>query len=404
MMACAARALPPVEYAAFAVWWTVATLVAFSFGVFEAYLARLVVGAMTAGGDASHVTGILIGRAWFLAGILSILVLLGGPWLAGELFGGSLGATFLLPLYVILAATQAIQRGFATGQRCFTGVAGQLVADGSVRAGLAGLLVFTGRADLESMAAATCVAATVSLKVASRYSPGWFSRPRLRRENVSLRPVALLLLGSVGAVVTNSGAAPWLAAVGSENAFTIGAFAGAAMLSRIPTQLASAAFGPLLAQLSQSVEVADHVARRRLQRSADVASAAFSLLFVTLFVVAGPQVLALYLGPAYILPRATLALLALTSGLMMFVIVLQAGLAALERWGTIAGSWVIATGGLIVVLSLPFDPLVRAAAAPAAAVSMAMTCMVVARFWSTRRVLDRWVRPAMGRKQPDQQA
>ena len=40
MMALAARALPASDYASFAVWWTVATLLGTSFGVFEAYLAR----------------------------------------------------------------------------------------------------------------------------------------------------------------------------------------------------------------------------------------------------------------------------------------------------------------------------------------------------------------------------
>jgi hypothetical protein len=40
MMAVSARSLSPDAYAAFAVWWTMATLLGTSFGVFEAYLAR----------------------------------------------------------------------------------------------------------------------------------------------------------------------------------------------------------------------------------------------------------------------------------------------------------------------------------------------------------------------------
>ena len=51
MMAVAARALPASEYAGFAVWWTVATLMGTSFGVFEVYLARLVAAARAGGGD-----------------------------------------------------------------------------------------------------------------------------------------------------------------------------------------------------------------------------------------------------------------------------------------------------------------------------------------------------------------
>ena len=43
MLGIAARSMPSAEYADFVVWWTVATLLGTSFGVFEVYLARLLI-------------------------------------------------------------------------------------------------------------------------------------------------------------------------------------------------------------------------------------------------------------------------------------------------------------------------------------------------------------------------
>lgn len=379
MMALAARALPPSEYASFAIWWTVATLLGVTFWVFEAYLARLVVAEVAAGRSARRVTGVLTGRAWLAAAIIAAATSLASPWLASQLFAGSLTASLLLPLFVFLSATQAVQRGVATGHSRFSAMGGQLMTDGLARAGLTGLLVLVGGAGLESLAAATCVAAATSLVTGSVFSRGWFARPRLRDAQVPSRPITWLLVAAGGPVLINSGAAPWLALADTEGALTIGAFAGAVTLSRIPAQFAAAAFSPLLAQLSFAVEQADVAGLRRLQRSADLVGAVLTLVFTLTFAVAGPWILSLYLGPTYSLPVVTLVLLAAASGLMLAVVIVQASLAAFGGWPAITQAWVAGTVVLAVALLLPLPPLGRAAVGPLAATLSTMAWMVVSR-------------------------
>jgi O-antigen/teichoic acid export membrane protein len=196
---------------------------------------------------------------------------------------------------------------------------------------------------------------------------------------VPVRPLVFLLIGAVGPLLANNGSVPWLAGTHAVDAYTLGAFAGAVTLSRIPTQLVSAAFGPLLAQLAHCVETGDRATFRHLQRSADRAGWALALVFVAGFAAVGPWVLQVYLGPGYDLPVLTLVLLASASGLMFVTVVRQASLAALDRWATIAAAWVVGTIAFAVVLVLPLDELHRATLAPLAAVATALVAMTLAR-------------------------
>lgn len=379
MFAVAARSLPATAYAAFAVWWTVAALLGITFGVFEAYLARLVVTEVAAGRESPPVISELAGRAALTAlGMSSACLLLAVP-LARTFFSGSLAVALLLPLFLSLAAAQSVQRGVATGQRRFAAVAGQLAADGLLRALLMGALAVTGTATLETAAAAACLSSAAALVVGDRLCPQWRVRPRWSGYTVPGRPLLLLLVGAVGPVLANSGSAPWLAAVGNESPTTIGAFVGALTLSRLPTQFVAAAFGPLLAELSHAVEARDERRFVQLQRAADATCAVFGALFVLAFALLGRLVLSVYLGPQFHLPVWTLVLLATASALMLSAVVRQAGLAALDGWSTIAAAWSAGAVALGVVLVLPFAPLTRAAAAPALAVAVALGVLIAAR-------------------------
>jgi O-antigen/teichoic acid export membrane protein len=375
MMAMAARSLPAREYAAFAVWWTVATLLGTGFGVFEAYLARLVVTDLTGQRSPRRVTGVMLGRALVaVVGVVTVVLLL-APWLSASLLEGEQGAALLVPVFVLLTALQAVQRGSATGHRRFKAVAGQLSTDGVARVVLTAAVIGAGHASVSTLAVAACVAAALGLVTGGLLCPAWWARPRLRDRQIPLKPVLLLLIGAVGPLLVNNGSVPWFAWTHSVDPYTLGAFAGAVTLSRIPTQLVSAAFGPLLAQLSHSVETGDGVSFRRLQRSADHAAWVLAVLFVLGFAVLGPLMLRIYLGPGYSLPLLTLVVLAATSGLMFVTVVQQAGLAALDRWEKIAVAWVIGTIGFGIVLLLPGGNLQRATAAPLVAVGVALVVM-----------------------------
>jgi O-antigen/teichoic acid export membrane protein len=378
-MALTARSLGPTDYAAFAVWWTMATLVGTSFGVFEAYLARLVVTEVAARRTVGPVTGVMTG--WTLVAVsgLATMLLVAAPWLGSALFAGSLGAAFLLPAFIVLAAAQALQRGSATGHSRFRAIAGQLSTDGVTRVGLVAGLVVTGHDSVNTLALACCLSAAVSLAVGNRLCPEWLARPIVRGSGISYQPLLFLLIGSAGPLLANNGSVPWLAATGAVGAYTLGAFAGAITLSRLPTQFVSAAFSPLLAQLAHCVEVGDEVTFRHLRRTADTAAWALGVLFVAAFAIAGPWVLSIYLGPGYELEVGTLATLAAASGVMFVAVVQQAALAALDRWRTIAVSWSCGTAAFVLVLLLPVDELLRATVAPLAAVTTALVVMTASR-------------------------
>lgn len=386
MLAVAARALTPRAYAAFAVWWTTATLLGIVFGVFEAFLSRLVVGELVAGRPLQPLVGQVVARAGLVAAAMAVSCLAAAPVLSAQLFQHRLGLVGLLPLYFVLAAAQAVQRGAAVGTGRFRAVGVQFAVDGSLRAAVSLALLVVGERSPVAFALATCLAAAGGLAAASALGATWWAGPRWRGPASSFTPVALLLFGAAGPVLANSGSAPWLAAFGDRSPTTIGAFVGALTLSRLPTQFVAAAFGPLLTGLSHAVEAADPSGFRRLQRKADRATAAVCLVFVLGFGLLGPWVLPLYLGPSFRLPRLTLFLLAAASGIMLSAVVRQAGLAARERWSAIAWAWTAGGVALATVFVLPVDALLRAASAPVAAVLVALAALVWA---STPHRFDR---------------
>jgi O-antigen/teichoic acid export membrane protein len=382
-MALAARALPAPEYAAFAVWWTLATLLGTSFGVFEAYLARLVVTEVAAGRSSRGVTGLIAGRAIVVTSLLALVLLALAPWTASRLLDGNTRSALLLPVFVGLSATQAVQRGAATGHSRFVAVAGQLSTDGVARASLVATLVVVHADSMTAFTVAACTSAALSLFVGGALCPQWLARPRWRGTGVSWGPMLFLLVGSVGPLLVNNGSVPWLAGTHAVSALTLGAFAGAITLSRFPTQFVSAAFGPLLAQLAHTVEVGDRATFDRLRKGADLAACLLGLLFVAGFAVFGPLVLRIYLGPDYRLSVANLTILAAASGLMFVAVVQQASLAALDRWATIAKAWVCGTAAFGAVLVLPLGELSRATVAPFVAVLFALVLMTLTRSgWS----------------------
>ena len=376
MLALTARALAPDDYAAFAVWWTVATLMAAAFGVFEAYLARLVVTEQAAHRDARAVSGQALARAQLMALGLAVGAVGASPVLAREVFAGHRALAWLLAVYVVLGALQSLQRGAATGLARYSTVARQLVADGLLRALTVAALLAVGVRDPVAVAAVACAAAAVSLLVADRGASEWRSRPRWRGPASTFSPVALLLVGAIGPLLANSGSAPWLAAYGDQSAQKIGAFVGALTLSRVPSQFVAAAFGPLMTALSHAVEAGDTEGFRRLQRSADRATAMGCVAFVLAFGLLGPWVLRIYLGDQFRLSSTVLLLLGAASGLMLAAVVRQAGLAARGQWSDIALAWLLGGATMVVVLLLPVPALTRAASAPVAAVTVALLVLV----------------------------
>ncbi len=244
-----------------------------------------------------------------------------------------------------------------------------------------------GADSLLTLTLACCAAAGLSLVVGGLLCRGWLAPLRLRGTEAAIRPLLYLLVGSVGPLLANNGSVPWLASTDSVDAYTLGAFAAAVTLSRIPTQFVSAIFGPLLAQLAQAVEGDDEETFRHLRRSSELAAAVLGLLFVVAFAVLGPWVLSVYLGPGYRLGVLNLAVLAAASSVMFVAVVQQASLAALDRWPRIALAWVVGTVGFLIVLALPGEPLWRATLAPLVGVLAALVSLAFLSrgAWALRR-------------------
>ncbi|MCP3422549.1 lipopolysaccharide biosynthesis protein [Nocardioides pinisoli] len=392
MLSIAARSLPSPEYADFVVWWTVATLLGTSFGVFEVYLARLLIFELAGGRDPAAVTRVMIGRATVMAGTLGVVILAAAPGLAAELFSGSLTAVLLLWVFMVLTALQSLQRGAATGRRNMVAIATQLSADGVGRAVIIGVLAALGIDSLSSLALGCCISVVLSLVAGGRLVGPWLAVPALRAADVPLRPLVLLLIGTAGPLLANNGSVPWLRSTDAVGPHVLGAFAGAVTLSRIPTQFFSAVMSPLLAHLSDSADRADQVAFERVRARAQILTVAAGVAFIVAFAVGGQLLLALFLGPDFTLPVANLAVLAAASSGMFIGVVQQAALGALGHWDRIAWAWVGAAATFVAVLLLPGDPLWLATAAPLAGVMTALAIMWVfgRNGWRSRaRVLPR---------------
>ncbi|MEO5852622.1 MAG: hypothetical protein ABIQ15_08920 [Nocardioides sp.] len=375
MLSLAARSLPSAAYADFVVWWTVATLLGTSFGVFEVYLARLLISDLTAGRSHHSASGLMIGRAGVMVGVLSVGLLMAAPVLAQDLFSGELAPALLLPVFMSLMAMQALQRGASTGRHDFVAIAVQLATDGVARAAVVGALVALGADSVTTLSLGCSAAVVVSIVVASRRLGPWLARPRVRGKEVPFRPVLLLLVGSAGPLLANNGSVPWLRSIEAVSPHVLGAFAGAVTLSRIPTQFVSAVMSPLLAHLSSSVEAQDEAAFRRVRRTADTITAVLGVIYVLVFAGLGQLALALLLGPDFTLGMANLAVLAAASSGMFVAVVQQAALGALDRWHWVALAWGAATVTFMLVLALPGDALWRATLAPLVGVGTALVIM-----------------------------
>lgn len=375
MLGLASRNMLGPQYADFVVWWTVATLLGTSFGVFEVYLARHLISDLAGGRSAAAGTGVMLGRATAMTGLLTVAIVAPAPWLADELFSGVLAPVFLLPVFMALTAMQVLQRGAATGRHDMVAIATQLAADGVARAAIVAVLAALGRGSVTSFAAGCCAALVVSL-VAARWRLGpWLARPAFRGSDLPLRPLLLLLIGTAGPLLANNGSVPWLRSVDAVSPHVLGAFAGAVTLSRIPTQFVAAVLSPLLAHLSESVERADEVAFRRVRVRAQALTAVLGVVYIAAFALVGQLLLALLLGPDFTLGVANLAVLAAASSGMFIGVVQQAALSALGEWDRIAWAWVAATATFVLVLFLPGDHLWRATVAPLVGVATALVVL-----------------------------
>lgn len=185
------------------------------------------------------------------------------------------------------------------------------------------------------------------------------------------------MIGATSVLFINNGAIVWLSGTHSASAITLGAFAGVMTLSQVPTQLSSAVGSPALSHLAHALEVGNVKEFNRLHRRIVLASSWFGALCIALFVVLGQEILSIYLGSQFMLPRADMALLAIASSLMLLTMVEQAVLGARREWGAVGKVWSVSAAVFVVTLFLPLGTLARAVIAPGVSVAFALVGMLI---------------------------
>lgn len=376
MLAVASRLFSVADFAVFSTWWIVATLVTFPLGVFEALLTRQVVADVVADRASGSGTGAVAARAALLVIPVVLALGLAAPALGNALFGGVSALSAVLAAFLLSSLVQALERGHAAGSDRFGAVAVLLTLDGALRAGALLLCAPLG-VDTPSAAALAVLGASALTALAGHIGlRGWVGRAAGRRPSFTRTTAMLLLAGSVGPMLINNASVPWLSGHDAAAAL-VGSFSGALALSRVPTQLGGAAFGPLLRRFSHAIEVGDETLERAEFRTAILFAAGMSVIFVIGFTVLANPVLSVFLGSTYHVPVWVCALLALSSGAMLVAVVAQVRVAARQQWRLIAASWLLAAAAFMIVLIGPGSLLARCALAPALASFVGLVALLM---------------------------
>jgi O-antigen/teichoic acid export membrane protein len=363
MLAVVARLTEPDRFSVVAAWWIAATLLVFPLGVFEVLLTRLVVSDVAAKRPTSRSVGAVVARAGAWVALVAAALAIADSAVSGWLFRGNRGTSALLGVFLLVGACQTLQRGLSAGRGSFAVVALQLSSDGVLRATFASGAAALFPTSPSAIVGAICLGSAGSVLITHAKARGWLAPPRLHDSRISNRLSVLLLVGSAGPILINNASVPWLSASGS-GALTVGAFSAALTLSRVPIQLSSAVFGPLLNRMAHAIETDDLAGSHELNRRAVQLATLVAGVFAAGFTGLGGLGLSWLIGAAYRLPWWTFGGLGCSSALMLVAVVVQARAAAEQRWAGIAGCWIAAAIGFAACFTGPGGSLQRASAAP----------------------------------------
>lgn len=135
------------------------------------------------------------------------------------------------------------------------------------------------------------------------------------------------------------------------------AFNFAFVLSRVPLLL----YGPVQSMMMPGLTAAtvrgDHAALRRTMRKALMALMVIGVPAIAGAGLIGPWAVVTFFGAEVSPPAAVMALLALSTMLLLVSLVFQPALVALGKQRTVFVAWIVGTAVLIALLALPFDPI-----------------------------------------------
>jgi len=354
-----ARHLAPADFAAVAaLWFFMYALAGGFFLPLEQETTRAVAQRVQRGERVGPVVGRVSALgAGLLVVMIATLALLRGA-LATHLLGGR--PSLLVPLCMALVGMAGlyITRGLLAGTSAFFRYAGQLAGEGTLRLVLTVVAIVATTASVSSIGLALGLAPLITLAVTLVVlpRPGGVRVPG-RWPEVT-QNLGWLLVASVCAQGMANAGPIVLGLLGVDRA-TVGAFSAGFYLVRLPLFFTGALQASLLPRLVQAAELGDRSGFERNLRQLLVAVAGLGVLAVTGAALVGPALVRLLFGSSYVIGRADLTVLTLSSVLLLLAALLQSAVLATSGHRTVAAAW--STSGLTFVIGclLPLQPIVR---------------------------------------------
>ena len=366
-LAIIARNISAAEYAYFGAFWSLA-LVA-GFGVFlpiEQETARL----MQVPDRPRGLLRAALLTAVSLAAVQVVLVAAASPWLA-RAFGGHGISVVAFAVLCVISSGQFVVRGALIGMDRMGRYALVILADTLLRVTFAAAVALLA-GDPGSPAFAWTLVAAIGLSHAPQLYLLATRRTRLGQvpamgtHTVTVpevrRAVAPLLLGSLCAQLLLNGP-PVLIPALAHNEFEVtraGQFLAAFTLARVPLFLVVPLQTALLPMLSALLHSGDRAALRRVMAHIALGLVGLGVAAVLLGYFAGPLLVGLIFGDAYVLGGRDVALLAVGVAAHIGLVLVTQVLVAAVRHRLVAGAWLSGVAVATVILFVVPDLLLGA--------------------------------------------
>lgn len=298
----------------------------------------------------------MAGLAALVVSALVALVALAGPALTGHLFEGSAVVTVCLALAIVAAAPMHLLRGTCSGGGAFASYAAIVALDGGVRVAACAALWLAGVDGpgpyALAVAASPLVAAAVVMGARRPHLP---DGPPASISDVAPNLGWLLAGQLVASTLINAGPITVdLLGTGADPA-AVTRFGNAVIFARIPLFLFQAVQAALLPKLASLAAASDLGEFRAGLRRLVVVVSTIGAVGVAGAWVAGPPVLELVYDTA--VDNRTMALLALSSALVMLALSVAQAVIALGGHSRVAVGWIAGFACYVLVARYAADGL-----------------------------------------------
>ncbi len=383
----AARSLGDDRYSALAVLWTIVFILGPGFfQPLEQEVSRISADRASRGAGAAPVVrrAGIIGVAIFAG--LTVLLLAAGPILVRELFQGDWWLLFALIVTMGAFGVGELLRGLLSGYHRFTNYALYFGTEGLVRVVLAVVMLWLGVTHAGVFGLIVASGPAVAVVVAGR-GQNQLLQPGPEVEWIDLRQALGFLLAAslFEAFLLNVGVASVNLLADDNQKEAAGEFLNGMLMARVPLFFFQAIKASLLPKLAGLAGRGDFVEFR---------ATLFRLLAFVGFIASGGVIGAYVLGPFIVdfafqdtIARSDMALLAVSSGLFMFVLSLALTLIALGAQRKVALGWVPGVLTYPLAFLLPIESLfLRVEAALILSIVVASASMAVLARGEVRRV------------------